>query len=149
MSCWLWLMESEHAILVDLIKDIVRSFHVGSQVWQTPEEVRRTHQLKCCGNNNEDEDNSPKTLNDKKSSSFVTEILIALSAVEYTDCTSAEGQDPSPPPSECPGYDTKQSDGEVPAVLELWRMQSTPSLPLLPDPLWPRVIAPDRALSMD
>ena len=31
-------------------------------------------------------------------------------------------------PSECPGYDTKQSDGEVPAMLELWGMQSTSSL---------------------
>ena len=38
-------------------------------------------------------------------------------AVKYIDCTSAEGYDH--PPNECPGYDTKQSDGEVPAVLEL------------------------------
>ena len=53
-----------------------------------------------------------------------------------------------PPPNECPGYDTKQSDGEVPAVLELWEMWSTPSLPSLPVPLWPGVVAPDRALSM-
>ena len=53
-----------------------------------------------------------------------------------------------PPPNECPGYETKQSDGEVPAVLELWGMQSTPSLPSLPGPLWPRVVAPDRVLSM-
>ena len=67
-------------------------------------------------------------------------------AVEYTDCTSANGWDH--PPNECPGYDTKQSDGEVPAVLELWGMQSNPSLPLLPGPLWSGVVAPDRALSM-
>ena len=40
-----------------------------------------------------------------------------------------------PPPNECPGYDTKQSDVEVPAMLELWGMQSTPSYPLLPGPL--------------
>ena len=53
-----------------------------------------------------------------------------------------------PPANECPGCDTKQSDGEVPAVLELWGMQSTTSLPLLPGPLWPRVVAPDRVLSM-
>ena len=39
------------------------------------------------------------------------------------------------PPNECPGYDAKQSDGEVPAVLELWGMRSTPLLPLLPGPL--------------
>ena len=54
-----------------------------------------------------------------------------------------------PPSHECPGYDTKQSDGKVPVVLELWGMRSTPSLPLLPDPLWPGVVAPDRVLSMD
>ena len=33
-------------------------------------------------------------------------------------------------------------------MLELLRMQSTPSLPLLPGPLWPGVEAPDRVLSM-
>ena len=41
-------------------------FREGSKVQQTPEEGRRTYQLKCCGNNNKDEDNSSKTLNDKK-----------------------------------------------------------------------------------
>ena len=73
--------------------------------------------------------------------------LIAQSAgaEEYTDCTFVEGQDP---PNECPGYETKQSDGEVPVILELWRMQRTPSLPSLPGPLWPRMVAPDRALSI-
>ena len=53
-----------------------------------------------------------------------------------------------PPPNECPGYDTKQSDGKAPIMLELWGMQSTPSLPLLPGLHWPGMIAPDRALSM-
>ena len=52
------------------------------------------------------------------------------------------------PPNECPEYDTKQSDGEVPVMLEFWGMQSIASLPLLPGPLWPGVVAPDRALSM-
>ena len=46
--------------------------------------------------------------------------------------------------NECPGYDTKQSDGEVPAMLELWGNRSTPSLPSLPGPLWPAVVAPDK-----
>ena len=41
-------------------------------------------------------------------------------------------------------YNTKQSDGEIPVMLELWGMQSTPSLPLLPDPLWPGVVAPNK-----
>ena len=47
------------------------------------------------------------------------------------------------PPNKCPGYDTKQSDGEAPVLLELCGMQSAPSLPLLPGPLWARVVAPD------
>ena len=42
---------------------------------------------------------------------------------------------------ECPGYDCKQSECEDP-VLEFWGMGSTPSLSLLPGPLWPRVIIP-------
>ena len=52
------------------------------------------------------------------------------------------------PPNECPGYDTKQSDGEVPVMQELWGMRSTPSLPLLPGPLWPGMVASNRAISM-
>ena len=46
----------------------------------------------------------------------------------------------------CPGYNTKQS--EVPVMLELWGMRSTPSLPSLPGPLLPVAVAPDKALSM-
>ncbi len=33
-------------------------------------------------------------------------------------------------------------------MLELWGMQSAPSLPLHPGPLWPKVVAPDRVLYM-
>ena len=40
-------------------------FHEGSRVRQTPEEGRRRYRPKRCGNNNKDEDNSPKTLIDK------------------------------------------------------------------------------------
>ena len=40
-------------------------FREGSRVRQTPEEGQRTYRLKRCGNNNKDDDNSPKTLNDK------------------------------------------------------------------------------------
>ena len=36
-----------------------------SRVRQTPKEGQRTYQPKRCGNNNKDEDNSPKNLNDK------------------------------------------------------------------------------------
>ena len=40
-------------------------FRVGSRVRQTPEEGLRRYQLRRCGNSKKDEDNSPKTLNDK------------------------------------------------------------------------------------
>ena len=40
-------------------------FRVSSRVRQTPEESRRTYRPKRCENNHKDEDNSPKTLNDK------------------------------------------------------------------------------------
>ena len=50
--------------------------------------------------------------------------------------------------NECPDYGTKHSDDEVPIILELWGMGSTPSLPSLPGPPMPWVVAPDRALSM-
>ena len=62
--------------------------------------------------------------------------------VEYTDCTLQTGK--ITPPQECPGYDTKQSEGEVPLRLELWGMQSTPLLLLLPRPLRAGVEAPDK-----
>ena len=47
-----------------------------------------------------------------------------------------------------PGYDAKRSDVEVQVMLKLWGMQSTPSLPLLPGPLCPGVVAPVRVLSV-
>ena len=43
----------------------------------------------------------------------------------------------------CPGYYTKQSDGKVPVMLDIWGMRSTPSLLSLPVPIWPGVVAPD------
>ena len=46
--------------------------------------------------------------------------------------------------NECPEYDTKQSDGEVPVMLELWGMQSIPLLQSLPGPFWPSMVAPDK-----
>ena len=51
--------------------------------------------------------------------------------------------------NECPVYDTKQSGGDTQVMLELWVMWSAPSLPLLPSPLWPGMVEPDRVLSMD
>ena len=64
-------------------------------------------------------------------------------AVEYTDCTVGK-----PLPYKCPVYDTKQSNGDAPVMLEFWGVRSTLLLPSLPGSLWPGVVAPDRALSM-
>ena len=64
-------------------------------------------------------------------------------AVKHTHCISAEGRSPN----EYSVYNTKLSVGEVPN-LERWGMQSTPSLALLPDPLWPGVVLPNSVPSM-
>ena len=50
--------------------------------------------------------------------------------------------------NECPEYDTKQSDDDVPVMLELWGRRSTPSFSSLPGLLRPGVVAPDSVLSM-
>ena len=67
--------------------------------------------------------------------SFFINFAQSAGAVEYTICT---------PPNECPGYDIKQSDGEVLVMLELWGMRSTPSLPSLPGPLCSGLVASDK-----
>ena len=56
------------------------NFREGSRVWQTHEEGRRTYQPKRCGNNNKDENNSPKTLNDKKYSYMITIFVKSFSS---------------------------------------------------------------------
>ena len=61
-----------------------------------------------------------------------TWIALSAAAVEYIDGVSAEGLDPSS--NDCPGNDTKPSYDEDP-VLELSKMWSTSSMPLLPGPL--------------
>ena len=45
-------------------------------------------------------------------------------------------------------YDIKQSNGEAPVMLDIWRMPSTLSLPLLPGSLGFRLVPPDRVLFM-
>ena len=47
----------------------------------------------------------------------------SIEAIEYTHCISVEGKDPHP--NKYLRYDTKQSDGQAPIMLELWRMQIT------------------------
>ena len=46
------------------------------------------------------------------------------------------------PHHECPGYNIKQSDGEVPVMMGLWVIRNTPSLSILPGPLWSGMIGP-------
>ena len=77
--------------------------------------------------------------------SLKKKVAQSAGAVEYTDCTSAKGVNPTP--NVHPRYDTKL-DVEVPVMLELWEMRSTPLLPSFPGALWPRVVAPNRVLSM-
>ena len=60
-------------------------------------------------------------------------------------CISVEGIGPT---NECLVYNTKQFDGKASVKLELWGMRSIPSLPSLPGPLWPGVVAPYQVLSM-
>ena len=59
----------------------------GSRVRQTPEEGRRTYRPKRCGNNNKDEDNSPKNLNDKKQNvlpvNLIMDEMVVTGCMEY------------------------------------------------------------------
>ena len=55
-------------------KELSLKFHKGSRVRQTPEEDQRTYWPKYCGNNNKDEDNSPKTLNDNNLKQLFNEV---------------------------------------------------------------------------
>ena len=53
------------------------------------------------------------------------------------------------PTNESHAYDTKQTDAEVPVILEIRGMRSIHPLPSHPGPLWPGEVAPDRVPSMD
>ena len=67
-------------------------------------------------------------------------------AIKYPNCISSMGK--TLPMNECPGYDTKQSNGEIPVMLELWGMWSTPSLPSLRGPFRTGMVTPDWVLSI-
>ena len=64
-------------------------------------------------------------------------------AVSYTDCISTEGEDS---PNEYPVNNTQQSNGQALVMLGLWGMRNTPLLLLIPGPLWPGVVAPNKVL---
>ena len=69
-------------------------------------------------------------------------IIWQASRLGLSNILTASLQRSKTPPNHCPGYDIKQSYGEAPVMLELWEMRSTPSL--LPVPLWPGAVAPER-----
>ena len=71
----------------------------------------------------------------------ISNIAQSAGAVEYTNWRKTSSQWVS-------WYDTKQSDCEAPIMLKLWGNQNTQSLPSLSGPLWPRVAAPDKVISM-
>ena len=68
--------------------------------------------------------------------------------LEQSNIPTAPLQKGKTPSNDGPEFDTKQSDGEVPIMLKLWGIQSTPSLLSLPGPLWHGLVAPERVLSM-
>ena len=71
-----------------------------------------------------------------------------LSQLDLYNTPTGSLQRGKTPTNKCSGYDTKKSDGEFPVFLELWGMRSISSLSSLPGPLWPKVVASDRDLSM-
>ena len=75
-----------------------------------------------------------------KANNFQECLAWSAGAVEYTDCISAEGQDP--PRSKCPGYDIKPSDGEALENVEY------PFIAITLKFMLTRVVAPDRILPM-
>ena len=66
----------------------------------------------------------------------------------YNTPTKSQQRGKTPVCQRLPGYDIEQSDSEALVMFELSGMWSTLSLPLLPGPLWPGVVAPDRVLAM-
>ncbi len=52
--------------------------------------------------------------------------VIVVHEFEPYSCIAQSARAVKHTDNEYPRYDTKQSDGEVPVILELWGMQSTP-----------------------
>ena len=64
--------------LCGLNKGCGLKFCVGSRVQQNPEESWRRYWPKCCEYNHKDEDNSPKTLNDKNQQASSQKFIVAI-----------------------------------------------------------------------
>ena len=67
-------------------------FREGSRVRQTPEEGRRTYRPKRYGNNNKDDDNSPKTLNDKNQQASSQKFRQLIKDNSISKCNSVQDQ---------------------------------------------------------
>ena len=79
---------------------------------------------------------------------FTSLLLLWPSQLGLQNTLTASLQRGKTPPNKCSGYDTVQSDGEAPVMLDLWGMWSIFSLPLLSGLIRPGVVAPDRVLSL-
>ena len=115
------------------------------------EEGRRTYRPKRCHYNNKDEVKSPNILsNDNYQASFQKfsqrKLHIFVWFQVFLSNTNSVGwgcrihqlylsRESRPLTNKCLGFDIQTSDDEVP-VVHLWGIWSTPSLSLLPDPLW-------------
>ena len=60
-------------------------FREGSRVRQTPEEGWRTYRPKRCENNNNDENNSPKNLNNKNLGEVAINIISFRFLIHFND----------------------------------------------------------------
>ena len=72
-------------------------------------------------------------------------LVCSARAAKYITCISPERYYSS---NVCPGYGTKQFDGEASVMLDRWGMQSTSLLSSHPGLLWLGEVASDRVLSM-
>ena len=66
-------------------------------------------------------------------------VLFYRTVLTLTLCIAQPAGAVEPPANGCPVYATEQSDGEVPVMLGLWGMRSTPSLQLLSGQLLPGI----------
>ena len=123
------------------IRDI--ALRICQKLWTIGRSGKKGSEISVLVVRQNDDDDSNNLIH-----SINTNTHIAQSArfVGYTDCISEEGLDPSPT-TVLDMTLTKPGD-EVPVIVELWGMQSTPSLPSLPGPLCFGVVAPNRVLSM-
>ena len=72
----------------------------------------------------------------KYSKSFDSSKYVWQKQLRLQNTPNASLQRDKIPFNKCPGYDTKQSNGEAQVMLELWGIWSNPSLLSLSGPFW-------------